>query len=58
MAGPKGPRKETLMKKTTPKKMTISRETLAVLGKPEEMKKVFGGAESDRCTTSHIVCCP
>jgi hypothetical protein len=46
------------MKKTPPKKMTISRETLAVLGKPEEMKKVFGGAPTDRCTTSINVCCP
>lgn len=46
------------MKKTNPKKMTISRETLAVLGKPEEMKKAFGGAISDQCTTSHFVCCP
>lgn len=46
------------MKKTPPKKMTISRETLAVLGNPEEMKKVFGGAPSDKCTTSVFVCCP
>jgi hypothetical protein len=39
-------------------KKTISRETLAVLGKPEEMKKVFGGAYTDPCTTSRFVCCP
>ncbi|MFL6235199.1 MAG: hypothetical protein ACJ76N_18840 [Thermoanaerobaculia bacterium] len=46
------------MKKTAPKKMTLSRETLRILSDNEEMKKVFGGAPSDRCTTSVFVCCP
>ena len=58
MDGPRAHEKENLMKKTAPKKMTISRETLAVLGNPEEMKKVFGGAFTDKCTTSINVCCP
>jgi hypothetical protein len=48
------------VKKTAPKKMTLSRETLAVLtdSEPELKKEVLGGAWSDRCTTSRDVCCP
>ena len=46
------------MKKTTLKKMTLSRETLAVLNDPELKTEVLGGAYSDRCTTSVNVCCP
>ena len=46
------------MKKTAPKKMTLSRETLALLTDSELKKEVLGGAWSDRCTTSRDVCCP
>lgn len=45
------------MKKTAPKKMTLTRETLASLT-DKEVKNVLGGAYSDRCTTSVNVCCP
>lgn len=46
------------MKKTALKKMTLSRETLAVLNDPELKTEILGGAYSDRCTTSVNVCCP
>ncbi len=44
------------MKKIAPKKMTLSRETLGALS-DQEMKKILGGAFTDRCTTSVNVCC-
>jgi hypothetical protein len=44
------------MKKTAPKKMTLSRETLGTLS-DSEVKAILGGAYSDRCTTSVNVCC-
>jgi hypothetical protein len=44
------------MKKTAPKKMTLSRETLGALN-DQEMKKILGGVLTDRCTTSVNVCC-
>jgi hypothetical protein len=45
------------MKKTALKKMTLSRETLAVLTDPELKEEIVGGV-SARCTTSIQVCCP
>ncbi|HTG33375.1 MAG TPA: hypothetical protein VLB76_10635 [Thermoanaerobaculia bacterium] len=45
------------MKKTAPKKMTLSRETIGTLS-DSDTQKVFGGAYSDRCTTSVNICCP
>jgi transketolase len=45
------------VKKTAPKKMALSRETLGILT-DSEVKEVLGGAYSDRCTTSRDVCCP
>jgi hypothetical protein len=44
-------------KKTAPKKMTLSRETLALLTDSELKTEVLGGY-SNRCTTSVNVCCP
>jgi hypothetical protein len=46
------------VKKIAPKKMTLSRETLALLADSELKMEVLGGAYSDRCTTSVNVCCP
>jgi hypothetical protein len=46
------------VKKTAPKKMTLSRETLALLTDSELKTEVLGGGYSDRCTTSVNVCCP
>jgi hypothetical protein len=45
------------MKKTTPKKMALSRETIGTLS-DSDTQKVFGGAFTDQCTTSRISCCP
>jgi hypothetical protein len=45
------------MKKTALKKMTLSRETLAVLTDPELKEEIQGGATA-RCTTSVQVCSP
>jgi hypothetical protein len=45
------------VKKTAPKKMTLSRETLALLTDSELKAEVLGGY-SNRCTTSLYVCCP
>ncbi len=45
------------MKKTAPKKMTLTRETIGTLS-DSDTQKVFGGAVTDRCTTSRDVCCP
>jgi len=45
------------VKKTAPKKLTLSRETLAALTNSELKKLVLGGV-SNRCTTSVQVCCP
>ena len=44
------------MKKTTPKKMTLSRETLGILG-DSDAKEILGGVTA-RCTTSVNICCP
>ncbi len=44
------------MKKTAPKKMTLSRETLGTLS-DSETKQILGGA-SGNCTTSWYFCCP
>jgi hypothetical protein len=49
--------KETPMKKTAPKKMTLTRETLGTLS-DSDVKAILGGAISDQCTTSRFVCCP
>jgi hypothetical protein len=45
------------MKKTAPKKMTLSRETLGTLS-DSDVKAILGGAISDQCTTSRYICCP
>ena len=45
------------MKKTAPKKMTLSRETLRFLT-DQDAKQILGGAPTDKCTTSMFVCCP
>ena len=48
------------MKKTAPKKMALSRETLGTLT-DSQMKDIQGGATttcSNWCTTSREVCCP
>jgi hypothetical protein len=44
------------MKKTAPKKMALSRETIGTLG-DSDTQKVFGGV-TGQCTTSIKVCCP
>jgi hypothetical protein len=44
-----------MKKKAAPKKMTLSRETLAILS-DKEKKEVLGGVTA-RCTTSVNVCC-
>jgi hypothetical protein len=49
--------KETSVKKTAPKKMTLSRETLRFLT-DQDAKQILGGAPTDKCTTSMFVCCP
>jgi hypothetical protein len=56
MGSPAPNPKEIPMKKIAPKKMTLSRETLAILS-DSEVNKALGGAYSDRCTTSMYVCC-
>ena len=44
------------MKKTSPKKMALSRETLGTLS-DSDTKQVLGAATGN-CTTSRYVCCP
>jgi hypothetical protein len=44
------------VKKTAPKKMTLSRETLGLLT-DQEAQQIVGGAYTDKCTTSMFVCC-
>jgi hypothetical protein len=44
------------MKKTAPKKMTLSRETIGTLS-DSETKQILGGV-TNQCTTSVKVCCP
>lgn len=48
------------MKKTAPKKMTLSRETLVTLTENDERAVVAGvtGTCSNKCTTSVQICCP
>lgn len=45
------------MKKTAPKKITLSRETLGVLSDSHTLN-VLGGATLGPCTGSVKVCCP
>ena len=53
--GPRRPEKEIPVKKTAPKKMTLSRETLGTLN-DQDMKAILGGADTygsqDACCTS------
>jgi hypothetical protein len=44
------------MKKTAPKKMTLTRETIGTLS-DSDTQQVFGGV-TGQCTTSIKVCCP
>ena len=44
------------MKKTAPKKMTLTRETIGTLS-DSDTKQALGGATGN-CTTSRFVCCP
>ena len=44
------------MKKTAPKKMTLSRETLGTLS-DSDVKAILGGV-TNQCTTSVKICCP
>ena len=44
------------MKKTAPKKMALSRETIGTLS-DSDTQKVFGGAGTTT-TTSRYICCP
>lgn len=44
------------MKKTAPKKMTLSRETLGALS-DSDTKNVLGAAPTKDCTTSVNACC-
>jgi len=44
------------MKKTAPKKMALSRETLGILS-DSDTKEAMGGV-TNQCTTSVKVCCP
>jgi hypothetical protein len=48
------------MKKSAPKKMTLSRETLVTLTENDARAIVAGatGPCSNKCTTSLQVCCP
>lgn len=43
------------MKKTAPKKITLSRETLGILS-DKNMKEILGGVTA-KCTTSVNICC-
>jgi hypothetical protein len=45
------------MKKTAPKKMTLTRETLGTLN-DKDMKAILGRATTTWTTTSVKVCCP
>jgi hypothetical protein len=53
--GPGGHEKEIPMKKTAPKKMTLSRETLGTLN-DKDMKAILGGALPET-TDSKNACC-
>lgn len=45
------------MKKTAPKKITLSRETLGVLSDSHTLN-VLGGATQGPCTGTVKICCP
>jgi hypothetical protein len=55
--GPGGPNeKEIPVKKTAPKKMTLSRETLGILN-DKDMKAILGGGDVPDTSDSKNACC-
>ena len=54
--GPEAHEKEIPVKKTAPKKMTLSRETLGILN-DKDMKAILGGGDVPDTSDSKNACC-